>query len=174
MAQAGLARIFGGYAVGRMQIPPRWVNDAYQEVRKADANGVWVGRVLGTVTGNFFPRDWSRDDVLRAIGEAYQNYGGKRFSGPLPGYVRGRAASGLLIYLLLDDAAQVLDAIPVHKSGAKCAGAWFCPCCGRRKMERYLCPVRHDSDVPAWVWWLLSRWRMVFGRKASYKTKSLA
>jgi hypothetical protein len=99
----------------------------------------------------FFPSEWTRGDVLAAIGEAYETRAPIQWETP-GRYFQGRTRAGLRIVLELDESGHVVDAIPrksntnyermvrwrVERGFAR-YGKYFCGVCGRLKRGHELC-----------------------------------
>jgi hypothetical protein len=83
-----------------------------------DRNGVYEANVMiqGIKKGprsSFFPRDWTQDEVVMAVQEAYQT----RQPTPKPGRYRGRTATGIDIELDIDPRGQIQTAYPIYQEG---------------------------------------------------------
>jgi hypothetical protein len=90
----------------------------------------------------FFPRSWTKDKVVTAIYEAYQN---KNISNDIENEYLGKSSEGMNIILCLNEASQVIDAFPVrdaviqnHKRKSK----RLCQTCHQPK--HYICPEHHN------------------------------
>lgn len=84
----------------------------------ADARGVYQARVM--VRGvekrhvsSFFPRSWSRADVVKTINEAYANR--ERVEGKPSNYFEGKTSSGVKVGMLCNKYGEVTTAFPLYK-----------------------------------------------------------
>lgn len=83
--------------------------------KKPDKNGVYMAKVevdgvKKIADSSFFPREWNRADVLKAIDEAYQTkkqIGSNKF--------RGMSASGIKIEMYLNKDGTIATAYPLYK-----------------------------------------------------------
>ncbi|MBY8912871.1 EndoU domain-containing protein [Bacillus sp. YC2] len=83
--------------------------------KKPDKNGVYMAKVevdgvKKIADSSFFPREWNRSDVLKAIDEAYQTkkqIGSNKF--------RGISASGIKIEMYLNKDGTIATAYPLYK-----------------------------------------------------------
>lgn len=83
--------------------------------KKPDKNGVYMAKVevdgvKKIADSSFFPREWNRADVLKAIDEAYQTkkqIGSNKF--------RGISASGIKIEMYLNKDGTIATAYPLYK-----------------------------------------------------------
>jgi hypothetical protein len=105
----------------------------------------WVRRDGRKLRQSFFPKQWTREQVLDAIAEAYQRRVPVKWETPGQ-FFEGRTRTGMRIVLELDDEGRVLDAIPrtgnknferdarwrVANGFAK-SGRYFCAECGKLK-----------------------------------------
>jgi hypothetical protein len=112
---------------------------------------IWVFNDGRKLRQQFFPRHWTRADVLAAIAEAYETREPKKWG--MPGkFFQGRTRDGLRIILELDENNQVLDAIPRTSNtnherlarwrvehGFSRVGRYFCRVCGKLKRGHELC-----------------------------------
>lgn len=83
-----------------------------------DARGVYEARVM--VRGvekrhvsSFFPRSWSRADVLKTINEAYTNR--VNVAGKSPNYFEGKTSSGVIVGMFCNKHGDVVTAFPLYK-----------------------------------------------------------
>ncbi|PLR92379.1 T7SS effector LXG polymorphic toxin [Bacillus halotolerans] len=83
--------------------------------KKPDTNGVYMAKVevdgvKKIADSSFFPKEWNRADVLKAIDEAYQTkkqIGSNKF--------RGISASGIKIEMYLNKDGTIATAYPLYK-----------------------------------------------------------
>ncbi|MEC1542711.1 EndoU domain-containing protein [Bacillus halotolerans] len=83
--------------------------------KKPDKNGVYMAKVevdgvKKIADSSFFPKEWNRADVLKAIDEAYQTkkqIGSNKF--------RGISASGIKIEMYLNKDGTIATAYPLYK-----------------------------------------------------------
>ncbi|MEC1682803.1 T7SS effector LXG polymorphic toxin [Bacillus mojavensis] len=83
--------------------------------KKTDKNGVYMAKVevdgvKKIADSSFFPKEWNRADVLKAIDEAYQTkkqIGSNKF--------RGISASGIKIEMYLNKDGTIATAYPLYK-----------------------------------------------------------
>lgn len=82
-----------------------------------DAYGVYKARV--EVRGvekkepsSFFPRSWSRADVVKAINESYTNR--VAVAGRAPNYLQGRTSGGLTIGMYSNKNGEIITAFPIY------------------------------------------------------------
>jgi hypothetical protein len=83
-----------------------------------DARGVYEARV--SVRGvdkrhksSFFPRSWSRADVLKAINEGYTSR--VKIAGRSPNYFEGRSSSGVKVGMYCNKNGEVVTAFPLYR-----------------------------------------------------------
>jgi hypothetical protein len=83
-----------------------------------DAHGVYEARV--SVRGvekkhgsSFFPRSWSRADVLKAINEGYTNRA--NIAGRSPNYFEGKSSSGVKVGMYCNKNGEVVTAFPLYR-----------------------------------------------------------
>lgn len=119
----GLNNIFEGGVLSNQPIGYRLENPQsitcpiYARSPK-DKNGVYSGNgfIFGIKRRNkmnkslFFPSDWTREQVIKAISEAYDTREVK--SGR--NFILGESANGLKIRLWLDENGKVFDAMPLR------------------------------------------------------------
>lgn len=85
-----------------------------------DAHGVYMARVAvrgvekkwGT---SFFPRSWSRTEVIKAIEEAYANRA--TVAGKAPNYFQGRSSSGVTVAMYFNKHGEMVTAFPIYTRG---------------------------------------------------------
>jgi hypothetical protein len=111
-----------------------------------DLNGVYTAttyfggvRRKGKSTSSvFFPRDWTKDEVVEAIFEAYQNKAIRHIAERQ--YV-GKTQKGMSIILWLDKAGKVIDAMPfrdlILEINRRMKAKKFCKICEQPK--HYIC-----------------------------------
>lgn len=83
--------------------------------KKPDKNAVYMAKVevdgvKKIADSSFFPKEWNRADVLKAIDEAYQTkkqIGSNKF--------RGISASGIKIEMYLNKDGTIATAYPLYK-----------------------------------------------------------
>lgn len=81
-----------------------------------DKNGVYEATVIingkeKKVPSSFFPEHWDRTDVLKVVGEAYEN---KKYIGD--GLYQGTTSSGLRIRMYLSkDGETIATAFPIYE-----------------------------------------------------------
>ncbi len=109
----------------------------------------------------FFPATWTREQVVIAIIEAYQNTQDKR-----QGWTQGTTGDGLMIDVLLDGEGRIDDAKPAYTVRTSKRVKKCCDVCGQSKVR--LCPNGHHYQpyairiaIPKWMRWLKRylRWR---------------
>ncbi len=118
-----------------------------------DERGIYRARVI--VKGferkmsrsSFFPRSWTREQVLDAISEAYSTH--RRVSTKEGRHRQVGESNGLKIWLWLDSYGRVVDAMPrgtvSHSPKRKTV---CCNKCGKLKEKMYICN-KHDLP-PRW------------------------
>lgn len=93
--------------------------------------------------GLFFPKDWTRENVIDAISEAYQN---KILKNADKQIFKGETSSGMKIDLWLDENEKVTDAMPFRehlpKKRKKRSKVKHCKQCGQPK--HYICQTHHN------------------------------
>ena len=93
---------------------------------------------------SFFPKTWTKEDVIGAIYEAYQN---KTISNYIEKEYLGKTSDGMNIILCLDETDRVIDAIPVRDAATegnrKRTSKKLCKTCQRPK--HYVCLKHHNS-----------------------------
>jgi hypothetical protein len=91
----------------------------------------------------FFPKTWTKDDVISAIYEAYQN---KTVRNEIEKEYVGKTSDGMNIILCLDEASQVIDAAPIQDSviegNRKRKSKRLCNTCQQPK--HYVCLEHHN------------------------------
>lgn len=111
----------------------------------------------GRCDGSFFPRAWTREQVLRAIEEAYQS---RALVVEQQRIYEGRTREGIKVRLWLDEAGMVEDAQPVRagkvskqslarfqmRRGLIRHSRYLCGECKRVKV--HVCPVGHGLHAP--------------------------
>jgi hypothetical protein len=108
-------------------------------------SATWVDASGRKIRQLFFPKEWTRGQVLVAIAEAYETRGPKKWETP-GNFYEGRTREGLRIVLELDENEQVIDAIPRKSNtsfeqmarwrvwhGYSKHGKYFCGVCGQLK-----------------------------------------
>lgn len=82
-----------------------------------DANKVYKARVeiqgvVKDVKSSFFPKEWSKNDVLNAINEAYTN---KVMIDPArPNFFEGKTSSGITVGMYIDQNGNIATAFPIY------------------------------------------------------------
>lgn len=110
------------------------------------------------IGSGFFPREWTREQVINAISEALTNKEPYQWGEFERCYI-GRTQAGMRIVMELDDAGLVLDAFPLRRPcKAKTEALWrvqtgrqrrskfVCSECGR--LKSLCCPAGCDSPPP--------------------------
>ncbi len=119
--------------------------------RPPDARGVYIAKVIvkGVKSNkhNFFPRDWTAEQVLQSIAEAYvtrePHAGGEAGS-----FAVGRSSSGMRVLMELDDDGLVLDASPFKRpTNPRRAARWMIEQ-GRIKKSKHICVRCQCPKVP--------------------------
>jgi hypothetical protein len=104
----------------------------------------------------FFPREWTRGDVLQAIEEAYAVRVPERFG--RSSFCNGLSSTGIEIVLELDASGLVLDAIPQFgkqmskrelsilkvEQGIVKSSPYVCAKCATQKQRQWICPRGHN------------------------------
>lgn len=115
-----------------------------------DENGVYVATIFfdnfrrKSKKSAFFPKHWTRDDVIKAIGEAYES---KVLRNSQHNQFVGKTRYGMQIILWLDDDEKIIDAMPFRdvikalKNHRKLKRA--CKECGQSK--HYICLEHHPQ-----------------------------
>lgn len=111
----------------------------------------WVLRNGRKLRQPFFPREWSRGELLTAIAEAYETREPVQWETPGK-FFQGRTRAGLRIVLELDDDDFVVDAVPrTSRTNFERLARWrvehgfakhkryFCQTCGKLKRGHVLC-----------------------------------
>lgn len=165
-ADNGLLNIFDGDLVTQIDkqtsrlnhkkvVGFRLENDENNNVRIScrtceDSRGVYAATVFldgvrrrgQNGRSNFFPKDWTREQVAGVIFEAYQN---KTLANILEHRFVGQAADGMKISLWLDKSGKVIDAMPLIEGVAlkrrRRKGGGCCGQCGQPK--HYVCLYHH-------------------------------
>jgi hypothetical protein len=92
---------------------------------------------------SFFPKSWTKDEVISAIYEAYQN---KTVRNNVENEYVGKTSNGMNIILCLDEANQVIDAFPIRdviiEGNRKRKSKRLCQTC--RQPKHYICPEHHN------------------------------
>jgi hypothetical protein len=92
----------------------------------------------------FFPKTWTKDDVISAIHEAYQN---KTISNDVEKEYLGKTSDGMNIILCLDETNRITDAIPVRDAATdgnrRRPSKRLCNICQQPK--HYVCLEHHNS-----------------------------
>ncbi len=92
---------------------------------------------------NFFPKDWTREQVTSAIFEAYQNKTPKNLA---DNQYLGQAADGMTILFWLDESDKITDAMPlrdgVNLRKRRNHSKRHCEQCGQPK--HYVCQEHHN------------------------------
>jgi hypothetical protein len=86
--------------------------------KPADARGVYSARVKvrgveKTLESTFFPRAWSRTQVLKAVDQAYANR--DKVAGRSPNYREGKSADGMRIGMLFNKHQEIVSAFPIRE-----------------------------------------------------------
>jgi hypothetical protein len=124
-----------------------------------DSRGVYRAQVLmfGSKKrhhgAGFFPRGWTRGQVIAAIGQAFTNRQPSTW-GEFKNCFKGRTETGMQIVMQLDDAGLMLDAFPLRsKVNPRTEALWriehglqkrsrhVCSQCGRLRV--LCCPAGH-------------------------------
>jgi hypothetical protein len=125
-----------------------------------DSHGVYRVRVFmfgkkRDMSAGFFPRGWTREQVVTAIEQAYSDPNGqvREWAENERCYV-GRTATGMRVVLALDEAGQVFDAFPLRarcnqrlealwriQTGRQRRSKFVCSVCG--KLKTLCCPSDH-------------------------------
>jgi hypothetical protein len=110
-----------------------------------DVRGVYRAKAIvedlkASRSSCFFPREWTRGEVLQAIGEAYAvRVPVKKKRGD---FCEGVSSAGVKIVLELDADGLVLDAVP--QVGTQLKKRKFCASCGASKERQWICPRGHN------------------------------
>ncbi|MGI9055228.1 MAG: EndoU domain-containing protein, partial [Pyrinomonadaceae bacterium] len=85
--------------------------------RPPDANGVYEGivdiqGVQKRLPSTFFPKNWTKNDVVKAVNEAYSN--GKSVAGKPANYIEGKSSSGVWVGMYLNPDKTVATAFPLY------------------------------------------------------------
>jgi hypothetical protein len=130
------------------------------------------GRCTPTASG-FFPVQWSREQVVSAIGEAYET---RTLIVAHQRIYEGRTREGMKIRLWLDEADNILDAMPLRakvnrrreaqwklKRGLSKRSRHVCGDC--QSLKVYVCPKGHRLPAPIGVAIYVERWmKKIFAR----------
>lgn len=119
----GLTHIFEGEikgtkAVGWHYEPSSTTGRIVSIVRPPNSQGVYeavveIGGVLKNDTSTFFPKTWSKDEVMSAIYEAYRNANPKlKADGTEFVYKWTGTSRGITIDMFLDANAEIMSAFP--------------------------------------------------------------
>ncbi|MGB8511136.1 MAG: EndoU domain-containing protein [Pyrinomonadaceae bacterium] len=155
----------------------------YEDTRTSpDSRGIYRATVLmygrkrrdGSA---FFPRDWTREQVARAIAQAYANREPYKW-GEFVNCYRGTTETGMRIVMELDRDGLVLDAFPrrakLHQGrealwrierGYQKRSRYVCAKC--RSIKTLCCPHGHNAPAKRRV--LINSIRRVVGRWLSQK-----
>ncbi len=196
-AEKGLSNIFDGALLPNVNKQSNQVNnykvigyrlESIQSERvqvicrmPEDANGVYTATVYfdgirrrgRSTTSVFFPKHWTKDEVIDAIFQAYQNKSVKK---PSESQYIGTTEKGMHIFLWLDATGKVLDAMPfrdaVLELNRRRKAKATCKVCG--KFKHYVCLEHHNPPKkPTGVKWILKRTRY-YSRKIYFNVaKSL-
>jgi hypothetical protein len=154
-ADNGLSNIFNGALISKAKIQPTYIHNyeviGYRlesnevegvrvaERKPEDFYGVYVAAVyVQTIKRRakarnsvFFPRHWTREKVIDAIFEAYQN---KSVRDAVKEKYNGKTLDGMPIVLWLDKEGKVFDAMPFRDiaRGLNRKGR-TCKICGMKK-----------------------------------------
>lgn len=84
---------------------------------KSDKNGVYEAKVMVRGVGklhrsSFFPRSWSRTEVVKAIDEGYANRA--RVKDRAPNYFEGTSSSGVRIGMYCNKNGELVTAFPLY------------------------------------------------------------
>lgn len=122
----GLRHIFygtntGGYHHESQSYEHRHGTSIDERTRtEPDADGIYAARVM--VCGKrkrhgsyFFPRDWTKADVLRAIREAYPSLIRVRLNRKTPVWHKGFTRHGICLQLAIDADGYVRTALPLPR-----------------------------------------------------------
>jgi hypothetical protein len=166
-AEKGLTTIFDGALLPNINQTTNEVNNyrvigyrlesiRHENVRvisrqPEDSNGIYTATVFfdgvrrkgKSKSSVFFPRYWSKDEVIEAIFEAYQNRIVRKVSDNQ--YI-GKTSKEMHVFLWLDEADKVIDAMPfrdavIEKNRSRKAKA-TCKVCGLSK--NYVCLECHN------------------------------
>lgn len=119
----GLTHIFEGEIKGAKSVgwhyePSSTTGRIVSIVQPPNTQGVYeavveIGGVLKTNTSTFFPKTWSKDEVMSAIYEAYRNANPKiKADGTEFVYKWTGTSRGITIDMFLDANAEILSAFP--------------------------------------------------------------
>jgi hypothetical protein len=121
----------------------------------------------------FFPVQWTREQVVSAIGEAYET---RKLIVAHQRIYQGRTREGMKIQLWLDETDKVLDAMPLRakvnrrreaqwkmKRGLISKSSHVCGEC--QSLKVYVCPKGHRLPAPIGVAIYVERWmKKIFAR----------
>ncbi len=142
-----------------------------------DNRGVWSAKwILETGRSkrqDFFPAEWTREQVMRAIAEAYATREPTKWQMEGSFYL-GRTFAGMKIILELDEGGQVIDAIPRRsttnyerrarwriENGFSKRSKYFCRVCGELKRGH---PLGHPTRLGRLYWHVRRYARRLFNR----------
>ncbi len=85
--------------------------------RQPDANGIYeaVVDIEGTrkrLPSSFFPKNWTKNDVVNAVNDAYTN--GKSVAGKPANYIEGKSSSGVWVGMYLNPGKTIATAFPLY------------------------------------------------------------
>jgi hypothetical protein len=178
-ADDGLSNIFNGALISKAKIQPNYIHNyeviGYRvesnevegvrvaERKPEDFYGVYVAALyVRTIKRRakarnsvFFPRHWTRENVIDAIFEAYQN---KSVRDAVKGKYNGKTSDGMPIVLWLDKEGKVFDAMPFRDiaRGLNRKGR-TCKVCGMKK--HLICPKNKQHKEKPFIRKLLGRIR---------------
>jgi hypothetical protein len=178
-ADNGLSNIFNGALISKAKIQPTYIHNyeviGYRlesnevegvkvaERKPEDFYGVYVAvvyfqtirRRAKATNSVFFPRHWTREKVIDAIFEAYQN---KSVRDAVKEKYNGKTLDGMPIVLWLDKEGKVFDAMPFRDiaRGLNRKGR-TCKICGMNK--HLICLKNHQHKGKPFIRKLLGRIR---------------
>jgi len=85
--------------------------------RQPDANGVYeaivdIEGVRKRLPSTFFPKNWTKNDVVNAVNDAYTN--GRTVAGKPVNYIEGKSSSGVWVGMYLNPDKTIATAFPLY------------------------------------------------------------
>jgi hypothetical protein len=140
-----------------------------------DSNGIYTATVFfdgvrrkgKSKSSVFFPRHWSKDEVIEAIFEAYQNRIVRKVSDKQ--YI-GKTSKEMHVFLWLDEADKVIDAMPFRDAilvlNNRIRAKSICKICGQSK--HYVCLEHHNPPRKATGFKRILKRSRYYSRKIYY------